>query len=90
MKYRVTALLALAAVVAVPALASAATMGEAGSYSHPPAFPFPTVVIPRDGDASAIMANAEHDYLANACPMVLKYPGGYSAVLNRFCREYRG
>ncbi len=90
MKTRVTALLALAAVVALPAIASAAPMGEAGSYSHAPAFPFPTLVIPRDGDATAITVNAEHDYLANACPTVLKYPGAYSAVLDRFCREFRG
>jgi hypothetical protein len=90
MKTRVTTLIALAAVVALPAMASAAPMGEAGGYSRAPAFPFPTVVIPRDDDATAIMANAEHDYLANACPTVLKYPGSYSSVLDRFCREFRG
>ncbi len=90
MKIRVTALLALAAVVALPAIASAAPMDEAGDYSHAPAFPFPVVVVPRDGDTTAIMFNAEHNYLANACPTVLKYPGSYSAVLNRFCREFQG
>ena len=90
MKIRVTALLALAAIVAVPAIASAAPMGEADSYSLPRALSFPTVVIPRDGDATAIMANAEHTYLANACPTVLKHPGAYSSVTDRFCREFRG
>ena len=90
MKTRVTALLALSAIVALPAIASAAPRDESDSYSRAPAFPFPTVTIPPDGDATTIMFNAEHNYLANACPTVLKYPGSYSAVLDRFCREFRG
>ena len=90
MKSRVTALLALAAVVALPAIASAATMGDADMSTSAPAFPYPNLVIPRDGDTAAIASATEHDYLANACPTVLKHPGSYSAVLDRFCREFRG
>ena len=55
-----------------------------------PRFRIRTVVIPRDGDTAAIASATEHDYLANACPTVLKHPGSYSAVLDRFCREFRG
>ncbi len=90
MKFRLTALLAVAAVIAVPAVASAATMGDTDMFSRAPALSFPTVVIPRDGDATAITFNAENNYLANACPTVLKHPGSYSSVLDRFCQEYRG
>jgi hypothetical protein len=90
MKTRVTALLALAAVVALPAIASAATMGDADMATSPPAFPYPNVVIPRDANTAAIASSTEHNYLANACPTVLKHPSSYSAVLDRFCREFRG
>ena len=93
MKYRVTALLALAAVVALPAIASAATMDDSNTYSSvAPAFPYPNVTIPagRRSDTTAILFHAEHTYLANACPTVLQHPGSYSSVLNRFCQEYRG
>lgn len=90
MKTRVTALLALAAIVAIPTVASAATMRHSDMAARAPALPYPTVVIPRDGDTSAILMATEHDYLANACPTVLSNPGGYSGVLDRFCREFRG
>ncbi len=90
MKTRVTALLALAAVVALPAVASAATMSDTDASASVRAFPYPTVAIPRDDDSTIILANTEHAYLANACPTVLQHPGSYSAVLDRFCREFRG
>ncbi len=89
MKIRVTALLALAAMVAAPAIASAATMRDNDTASRM-SIAYPTVVVPRDGDVTAIEQNAEHAYLANACPTVLKQPGSYSAVLDRFCREFHG
>ncbi len=90
MKYRVTALLALAAVVAVPAIASAATLRDTDMAARSPAISYPNVVIPRDGDTTAILVNAEHAYLANACPSVMQHPGSYSSTLDRFCREFRG
>ncbi len=88
MNHRLTALVALAAVVAVPSLASAATMRADPAYDRAP--PSPTVVIPRDGDAPAILMSAENHYLANVCPTVLKHPGDNTSVLDRFCREFRG
>ncbi len=90
MKSRLTALIALAAILAVPAIASAATMS--GTDRVAPAFTYPNVVIPRDqnSDSSMYLFNAEHNYLANACPTVTQHPGSYSTTLDRFCRSYRG
>ena len=90
MKYRLTALLALAAIAAVPTVASAATMRAPDAYGRAPSFPYPTVVIPRDWDPTRITVNAEHNYLAGTCPTVSTHPGNYSAVLDQFCREFRG
>ncbi len=93
MKFRLTTLAVLAAVVALPAIASAAPMNNPDMSSGvAPAFPYPNVVIPRDdnGNAPVILFHAEHTYLANACPTVMQHPGSYSSVLDRFCQEYRG
>lgn len=89
MKYRLTALIALAAITALPAVASAATMR--GDPAMDPSIPaFPTVTIPRNGDAPAIMFQAEHAYLDEVCPTVLDHSAGYSGVLDRFCQEAQG
>jgi hypothetical protein len=87
MKTRLTALLAFAAVLAVPAIASAAPADLYPVVASPAS---PIVDVPRDQDPTPILLNAEHDYLASTCPAVLKNPSAYSAVLDRFCREFRG
>jgi hypothetical protein len=92
MKYRLTALIALTAVVALPAVASAAAMRYGDDYpsvSEATIMAGPVVTQPT-GDSPVDTANAEHTYLANACPTVLAHPGSYSGVLDRFCQEFRG
>ena len=106
MKHRLTALFALTAMVAMPALASAATL----IYPDIPAkvsmddhlavvvplasavtAPHKTaLIVPRDGDASQRLASAEITYLASECPAVLSHPADHTAVLDRFCQNGRG
>jgi len=91
MKYRVTALLALAAVVAVPSLALAATTSDADVFMPATSVTdFPPVIVARNHSATAPLFNAERTYLSNACPAVSQHPGSYSSVLSRFCSEYQG
>ena len=92
MKIRLTALIALAAILAAPAIASAATMSDTDTATPAPALTYPNVVIPRDqnNESSMYLFDAEHNYLANACPTVEQHPGSYSSTLDRFCRAYRG
>ena len=106
MKTRVTALLALSAIVALPAIASAATL----IYPDIPAkvsmddhlavvVPLATaaiaphstaLIVPRNGDASERLANAETTYLTSECPAVLSHPADHTAMLERYCQDSRG
>ena len=105
MKHCLTALFALTAMVAMPALASAATL----IYPDIPAkvsmddhlavvVPLATaavaprstaLIVPRDGDASERLANAETTYLTSECPAVLSHPADHSAMLERYCQDGR-
>ena len=91
MKTRLTALALLAAIVAVPSVASAATMSDTDTYTRLPlSVSDAPVVVPRDRSATASLFKAERAYLANACPSVRADPNGYSGTLSRFCSEPRG
>ena len=85
MKYRLPALLAVAAVLAAPAIASAATARDAMLSNAIASGPAISTV--DDDNAAMDSANAEHAYLASVCPTVLSHQGSYSATLVRFCQE---
>jgi hypothetical protein len=105
MKRRLTALLALTAVVAMPALASAATL----IYPDIPAkvsmddhlavvvplasaaiAPHSTaLIVPRDADAAEALASAETTYLNSECPAVLSHPADHSSLIERYCQDGR-
>ncbi len=94
------------AVVAAPALASAATL----IYPDIPAkvtmddhmavlVPLKgavtktheaAIIVPQNGDPSQKLASAEITYLASECPAVLSHPADHTAVLARFCQNGRG
>ena len=91
MKVRVTALLALAAVVAMPAIASAATMGDADrSIRRHPRFPIRTSSFRATATTAAILFQHRTRLPRQCLPDGAEASGQLFGVLDRFCREYRG
>jgi hypothetical protein len=91
------ALLAVAgALAALPGLASAATMRhDIDRTAHmAPTVSEATImagpVIPAGDDHISDIMNAEHTYLAQVCPTVLRSSGTYAPVLVSFCQQSHG
>lgn len=87
MKHRLIAVVALAASVAIPAAASAATAHDTDAMHASTSSSRTMVIVPHNGDPAEALFAADHTYLTSLCPNVLSHPGNYTAPYKRFCGQ---